>query len=80
MMSRITGSGLASRQVALSAQFLSLSLTSTQQPLTEADIEDLIDWAEDLWQTDPAVKGVIGEPAWNAFMTSLQQDLSTSDQ
>ncbi len=74
MMCRTGGSGF--RQ---SAQALSLSQAPLQQPLSEADIEQLIDWAEDLWQTDETVKDVISESTWDNFLTSLKQDQPTSD-
>ncbi len=69
--------GLPSRQI---PQSLSLSSATLQQPLSEADIEQLIDWAEDLWQTDETVKDVISESTWDNFLTSLKEGTSTSDE
>jgi len=45
----------------------------TQPQLTEADIEEIIKWLEELWLTDEEVRKIISEDEWLKFIEAVIQ-------
>jgi parallel beta-helix repeat protein len=42
------------------------------QPLTEADIEELLDWLQELWLTDEELREAMDEDQWREFIESVR--------
>jgi len=42
------------------------------QPLTKADIEELVDWLEELWLTDEELRKAMDEDEWQEFIEAVR--------
>jgi len=49
---------------------------SLEGPMTAENIQELIDWTEDIWQSDPNLWESFGQSGYNLIMESLQQQLN----
>ena len=50
-------------------------IESIGQPMSDEQIQELIDWTEQLWQSDPNIREMVSVEDYNRILESLKEQL-----
>ena len=49
-----------------------MSIPEAQAELTQEEIDEIMDWLEDLWSQEKALREICSRPEWNEFIDSVE--------